>query len=419
MRKSLAVGLVTCTLVAGGCAADSTSETTAEPTQSVTDESTPPEIQIWADPAHYKALDDTAADYLARTGVDVIVVEKDLSKIQEEMVEFAPQGSGPDLFVGQGDWVGTFEDGGLISPVSLGEKAGSFRDVSTAAFQYEGKSYGVPLITENLALLRNTALAPEAPKSIEDMASAGLALKKAGKVDLPIALPVGKHGDAYHWYPMYSAAGGYIYGQEADGSYDESDLGVGKEGSVAAAAQLAKLADQGAIDSDTSAGEATDAFAAGKAAFLIAGPWAVAPAQKAGIPVAVGPVPGFASIKGSSSQAMVESEGLMLSAFAPNAEAAEQYLADTVMTTAFMDAIHKADTRAPAWAESYTKAAADPITKAFADYADASEATPTLPTMEEVWTALSDAELDVIAGKDPEKTMKTAKEEITEAAKTS
>lgn len=417
MRKSLAIGLVTCAMVAGGCA--NSTKTATEPTPSGTDETASSEILIWADSAHYKALDDTAADYKSKTGVDVIVQKVDLSMIEANMQEYAPQGSGPDLFVGQGDWVGTFADGGLIDPVTLGDKVDSFRDVATAAFQYEDKSFGVPLITENVALLRNTVLAPEAPKSVEDMASAGLALKKAGKVELPIALPVGKHGDAYHWYPMYSAAGGYIYGLQADGTYDQTDVGVGKAGSVAAAKQLAKLSEEGAIDSRTAAGDATNAFAAGKTAFLIAGPWAVAPAQKAGISFAVEPIPGFASIKDSRSQAMVESEGLMLSAFAPHAEAAQQYLADTVMTTAFMDAMHQADTRAPAWTESYTKAATDPITKAFGDYADASVATPTLPTMDDAWTALSEAELDVIKGKDPAKTMKAAGDEIVEAAKAS
>ena len=29
-----------------------------------------------------------------------------------------------------------------------------------------------------------------------------------------MALQIGDKGDAYHWYPLYSADGGYIFGDE-------------------------------------------------------------------------------------------------------------------------------------------------------------------------------------------------------------
>jgi hypothetical protein len=41
-------------------------------------------------------------------------------------------------------------------------------------------------------------------------------------------------GDPYHFYPIQTAFGGYIFGQNADGSYNAEDLGLNSEGSVAA-----------------------------------------------------------------------------------------------------------------------------------------------------------------------------------------
>ncbi len=44
---------------------------------------------------------------------------------------------------------------------------------------------------ENLALIRNTELAPEAPKTIEDLVATGKKLKADGKVSEILCLQVG------------------------------------------------------------------------------------------------------------------------------------------------------------------------------------------------------------------------------------
>ena len=126
-------------------------------------------------------------------------------------------------------------------------------------------------------------------------------------------------------------------------------------------------------------------------------------------------VPGFDSVLASRSQAMVTSQGLLQSAFARNPAGAQEYLATTAMTTGVMSALAAPGGLAPAWVDSYAVAASDPVIKGFGDYADSSAPMPNLAEMDLVWPALSQAEVDVMSGENPTKTMKAAGREIQSA----
>ena len=60
----------------------------------------------------------------------------------------------------------------LREPVELGDKAGDFEKVAIQAVTYDGKTYGLPYAIENIALVRNTDLVPEAPATFEDVTAA-------------------------------------------------------------------------------------------------------------------------------------------------------------------------------------------------------------------------------------------------------
>ena len=40
-------------------------------------------------------------------------------------------------------------------------------------------------------------------------------------------MQIGETGDFYHWYPLFTADGGYAFARNADGTYNPDDLGVG------------------------------------------------------------------------------------------------------------------------------------------------------------------------------------------------
>ncbi len=412
-----AVTIVTAGLLLAACgSSDPGSDASASATTS-TGPSATSSILIWSDPAHAPALEASAAAHQQATGVEVVVqtVGTDLTKIRDDITTLAPQGQGPDLFVGQSDWVGQFADFSLLAAVDLSAQASRFRPVAIDGFTYEARTYGVPFATENLALFRNTQLAPGAPDSIDVMARDGLELKDKDDTIVPIALPVGPQGDAYHWYPFYSAAGGKIFGLDAQGGYSADELEVGKAGSIEAAKALAKLTEDGALDKDLTLDEALTTFTAGKSPYFISGPWSVEPVRASGVPFVVEAVPGFDAILASRAQAMVTSLGLLQSAFARNPAGAQEYLATTAMTTEVMSALAAPGGLSPAWVESYTAASTDPVIKGFGDFADASEPTPNLAAMDLVWAPLSQAQVDVMSGENPAKTMKAAGQEIQSA----
>ncbi|MEK8228608.1 extracellular solute-binding protein [Oerskovia sp. M15] len=58
------------------------------------------------------------------------------------------------------------------SPLELGDKASEFEEVSIQAFTQDGQVYGLPYAIENIALIRNTALAPAAPATWDDALAA-------------------------------------------------------------------------------------------------------------------------------------------------------------------------------------------------------------------------------------------------------
>ena len=57
-------------------------------------------------------------------------------------------------------------------------------------------------------------------------------------------MQIGEAGDFYHWYPLFTADGGYAFARNADGSYNPDDMGVDSPGGVKAAETLQKLTDE-------------------------------------------------------------------------------------------------------------------------------------------------------------------------------
>ena len=207
-------------------------------------------LLIWADEKRAGPIGDLATQWGDENGVNVEVVQINFDQLKDQYTQQAPNGQGPDVFLGANDWAGEFQESGLISPIDLGANRDSFVPASVDGFTLDGQTYGVPVAVENIIMFRNTELAPDAPSSINEMAETGLALQAEGKTQYPIGLQVGDKGDAYHAYPFYSAAGGYFFGgPDADGNYDVSDLGVGEEGSLTFAQAWADLGSQGAVKS--------------------------------------------------------------------------------------------------------------------------------------------------------------------------
>ncbi|OKI42249.1 sugar ABC transporter substrate-binding protein [Micromonospora sp. CB01531] len=366
-------------------------------------------LVIWADDKRTAALKPFAEEFGKENGVTVEVnaVSKDL---QTNFVTASQQGSGPDVVVGAHDWIGNLVQNGAIDPVQLAaDQKGGFSEVAVKAVTFNGQLYGVPYAQENLALIRNTELAPEAPKTIEDLVAAGKKLKAEKKVSEILCLQVGQNGDAYHIYPLYTSAGGYLFGTAANGDYDPKDLGVGKPESIAAFQKIGKLGEkgEGVLKRSIADTNSIANFTGKKCAYLVSGPWATADVKKAGVKYDISPVPGFAG--GKEAQPFVGVQAFYVAAKGKNKALAQEFVANYVTKPDLAVALYEAEPRPPALTAALDQVKGeDPDLAKFQEAGKNGQVLPAIPAMAAIWDPFGKAEAAVIGGADPAQTITAA-----------
>ncbi|GAA1460596.1 maltose ABC transporter substrate-binding protein [Nocardiopsis exhalans] len=373
-------------------------------------------LTIWADEDRAQAMR-TFAEAFARDAnrpVEVIVVDHE--ELRASFLSSHATGLGPDLLVGPHDWTGELAAAGAIVPVGLEpEDADLFSPGAVEAVSYEGRVYGVPYATENLALFRNTDLAPEAPTSLEDMLETGTDLVDSGSASQALSIQVGAEGDAYHIHPFFTSAGGYLFGEDASGDPDPTDLGVAAPESIAAFELLAELGEEGSgvLNRTTDSANATSLFTSGQAPFLVSGPWSVASAQEEGVPFAVDPVPSFA--EGAKARPLIGVQAFYVASGASDPDLG-QSLAQAILDDPELSVIlHEADPRVPALDEALQMVTdQDPNLEAFQRAGEGGLPMPAIPEMELVWSPFSQASADIIGGADPAEALAEAERLIVE-----
>lgn len=373
-------------------------------------------LLIWADRFTGPPMTESCKAFAEANGVNCEVVITEQAR--EQVVQGNQSGDVPDLFSGAHDWLGELTSNGVVAPVDLGAQSASFTAAALAGANFNGQNFGVPFAVENVALYTNTDLAPECPATLDDAVDNGLALVKDKKATLAFGMHIGETGDPYHWYPLFTADGGYIFGKNADGSYNPADLGIGGPGGIAAAERLGELADEGAVKASVTADIAQEAFQGGDLAYWISGPWNLPTASKAlGDKLKICPVPNWETpgVSGAVSTPFTGTQMVFLTAKAKNASIARTFLTEYVMTTAWMDAMYEQNPRPPAWTESAAKAANDPLMKGFMDYGEQGTPMPAIPAMASVWGDLGLAEFRIASGANPEETITGAANSIASA----
>ncbi|MGZ4599451.1 MAG: sugar ABC transporter substrate-binding protein [Oryzihumus sp.] len=368
------------------------------------------ELVIWADNDRAPILQKYADQFGKENGVKVAV--QVATDVRQQFKDATKVGKGPDVIVGAHDWLGELVQNATVAPINLSADVSSkFAPSAMAATKFNGQTYGVPYAVENIGLVRNTALAPEAPKTMEDLVSKGQALVKAGKATNILIQEVGKTGNAYYTYPYLKAFDGGIFATKANGDYDATKVIVNSAGSLKGAAELQKLGALKALSTNVSGDNADALFDAGKAPFYITGPWAIDKAKKAGIKYAISPLP---SIGGGQMQPFLGVQMFYVSAKAKNAALAEEFVTNYVPRKDVQEALFAAGNRPPALTEAYNEvSASNPDVKAWFEAGKGGQAMPNIPAMNSVWGPLGQAAADVIAGKaQPKARFDAAQKEI-------
>ena len=367
------------------------------------DEEPPPVVRadadlvIWADDTRTPVILPLAEAFGAENGISVAVQEVNFGDIRDRLQTAGPAGEGPDVIIGAHDWLGQLVTSGLLAPVDL-PNAGDFSDVAVQAMSYEGQLYGVPYGIENIALIRNTDLVPDAPASLEELETIALGLVESGEAEIPLAIQ-NDPGDPFHDFPLYTAAGGYLFGQNADGSLNPDDLGLDSAGGLAAGQQFAAWAESGLLQPSLSYDVMIESFGQGTAPFAITGPWAVSDADRGfkatGVNYVVEPIPPLA---GTTAAPFVGVQGFMVSANAENPLFAQTFITEVMSTEEVQIALFEAGGRPPAHTAAFAAAASDPDIAGFGAAGINGQPMPAIPAMGSVWAAWTDAYALILAG---------------------
>ena len=352
-----------------------------EPTEAPTEEMAA-NLVIWADDTRAPILEALSADFEATYGVGIEVVLVGFGDIRANLAVQAPAGEGPDILIGAHDWLGELVTSGLLAPIDLAGLESQFTDASLAAFTYEGELYGMPYAVENVAFVRNTDLVPEAPATWEEVRAITEELAANGQGGF-----VMQRGDAYHYFPVMTAFGGFVFEQNADGTYNPDVVGIDSEGSLAAAAFMEGMIADGLMPGDLDWDTMHAQFEQGAAAMFITGPWALDRLRASGVPYAISAIPAGDAGEG---QPFLGVQGFMISAFSENQALAQAFLTEFIATQEVMEELQTAGGRPSA----FIAAAAtikDPDQLAFSEIGANGLPMPAIPQMSAVWGSWGDA----------------------------
>ncbi len=351
-------------------------------------------LLIWADDTRAGVMRELAREFTGKYKVPVEVQELNFGDIRDQLSVAGPAGKGPDILIGPHDWLGQLIVNGLIEPIDLGTKAKDFTPVAINAFSWGNELYGVPYAIESIGLIYNKKLVSRPPQTWEELRTVGKKIADRAAQRWGFVIP---HPDPYHEFPIMSAGGGYVFGQNPDGTLNPNDIGLNNKGGVRGLQLLKALIDDGIMPLGVDSNAATTLFKEGKVGMIIAGPWVLEDVRKAGIDYGIAKIP---LIDGQRPRPFVGVQGFMISAFSKNKMLAKAFLDEYVITKETMLALFEKGARPPVYIPALNTVT-DHDAKAFYEIASEGIPMPSIPEMNSVWTAWSNAIELIFNGKLP------------------
>ncbi len=339
-----------------------------------------------------------AADAFEKTpqakGAKLEIVAVPLGENRDKFIQSAPKGEGPDLIATiPHDQVGQFASAGVLEPMdkylSVAFKA-DVAESSLDAFNYKGRTFGIPMWGEAVAIIYNKKLLPGGiPKTWDEFIKVAQNLTNAEKQQFGYLSPIGIQ---YHQHGFYRAFGGYVFGKNKDGSYNTADIGLANAGAVKAAQLLAdlrfkhKLIPEGAEDD----GLQTDLFLKGNLAMWLNGPWKMADIKKAKIDYGIGlpPRPTGAT---QDFQPFLGVRGLVMNAYSKQKPVTSEF-AKFLVSNANQISLNKIGGRLPISKSAVRQLGKDPVAAGFGAAIAKGIPMPNIPEMGQVWGPWGDAQ---------------------------
>lgn len=367
-----------------------------------------PDLLIWADSTRAPALQNLVEQFSEEYGVTAAVQEIAMGDIRSNLTVAGPAGEGPDIVIAANDWLGEYIQNGAVVPIELGSVSEQFSQAGLDLFTYDGMLYGMPYAVENLAFFRNTDLVPEAPQTWDEVFAITQELVSSGRSEFGF---ITHNAASYDFFPLMAAYGGYVFGRDATGSYDPSDLGIGSAGTIAASQYIKQYVDAGFITPDINSDVMIALFEAGDAAMVLTGPWYLNRMKASGIPFAISDLPAGPA---GPSVPFLGGQGFMISAYSENQLLAQVFLSEFMATPDAMLALYTVDPRPPAFFPAL-ELIDDPYMADFQRAGDNGQPLPAIPEMASVWGAWGNAMTFVVNGElTPEEAYTQAQNQIVE-----
>lgn len=367
-------------------------------------------LVIWADQLVGPALTELVGDFESEYGIPVTVVSMGYGDVLDRFLVAAPAGEGPDIIVGFGSFLGELVTGGLLTPIDLGDKVDDFNLAGLNALTYNHELYGMPIATDNVAFFRNVDLVPEAPTTWDEVLdiSRELTANNTDNIETNQYGFIRMQGDPYHFFPIITSFGGYVFGLNEDGTYNPEDLGIDGPESIAALEWYADFLAEGLQPANIDGETMVQWFEQGRAAMVITGPWFLSRIRESGINFAISDLPGGEF----PARPFTEAQGFMVSAFSKEPLLAQVFLTEFVATPETMQGLYDVEQRPYAYFP-LMDSIDDETLAGIAHAAINGYTTPTIPAMGSVWEAWQNAILLVEQGADtPESALQNAANQI-------
>jgi arabinogalactan oligomer / maltooligosaccharide transport system substrate-binding protein len=341
-----------------------------------------PDLRIWAPPSFVAAFEAFGLAYTAEFGVPVTVTAYEGVSLLDTYYNTVAEGErGPDLIVGAHDWLANLQVNGLERALPAVDLDGLFLPQALAAFTHDGVRYGLPFAVDSVALVRNTALVPEAPATWAAVKAESERLVLARLAESGF---MQQTGDFLSFYPVLTAYGGYVFGLDEAGAYTTEDIGLDNAGALAAADwyydyMFRVFARAGAGDEDMH-----DLFRVGEMAMFVTDARSIPLLDAGGQPYAISALP-----EGPAGPARpwLNVYGVYPAGLAEQPLLAESFLLDFMATDEAMAILAEALPLAPAWSQARA-AVTDPARRAFVDSSAQGDVLPTGEMMITAWPQL-------------------------------
>jgi arabinogalactan oligomer / maltooligosaccharide transport system substrate-binding protein len=369
-------------------------------------------IVVATDPLRAAVLQQFADEFHAAYGV-TLTFEVIYTSISDDVSAlFATPSRGGDVvdaLIGAHDWIGALAHQGLIEPIVLSQgHREAFRSWTLDSLTYDGKLYGLPTTLDTTALIRNVDLAPDPPATMEDLIATGNDLRYKGEVAETLVVRVTDEGDPFQLWPLFTSAGGSLFGR-VDGAWDPTRVDLDSPGSIMAFERLRSLGEQGdcLLRRSMDRSQALELFASARTPYLISTADGLGHARRAGLRVAVSPVPPFTG--GGSARGMSLVQSLFIAKGGRNQLLAHDLFSDYLTHRTVIAALSKTVVCPVALRDTSGQ---DADVQEYQRICETSEPMPSFRGMRHVWEIVGRAQAAVIRGASAEGTARAAAKEV-------